>query len=245
MPYALLIEGTRMSYESEHNYTEKEVEDKAASIIKDSKGTVFAYWSMTNIDRFMSFYHAAIRNKRILVIDARLAYVIDTLREKIDVLPDVMNDDNIKVYFRISKSCCYAEKDYPPKERKYLPKLVKACEIASDPKKYVMHLGFYRLMELVYIQPKNADFIYSQSEHMLEGEENEDMKRVLENWIAHFGITFHKAHCSGHASKSDIISVVERIDPKVLVPVHTQSADEFKKVHKNVKVPEKEKEMKI
>jgi ribonuclease J len=245
MPYALLIEGTRMSYESEHNYTEKEVEDKASDIISKSKGTVFAYWSMTNIDRFMSFYHAAIKNKRILVIDARLAYVIDSLREKIDVLPDVMNDDNIKVYFRISKSCCYAEKDYTPKERTYLPKLVKASEIAEDPKKYVMHLGFYRLMELVYIQPKNADFIYSQSEHMLEGEENEDMKRVLENWIAHFGITFHKAHCSGHASKSDIISVVEKINPKVLVPVHTQAADEFKKIHKNVKVPEKEMEMKM
>src|SRR5208283_4460468 len=63
-PYALICEGTRMGYESEHNYTEKEVEKRATELISASKGLVFAYFSMSNVDRFMAFYRAARKNKR-------------------------------------------------------------------------------------------------------------------------------------------------------------------------------------
>jgi len=234
-PIALLCEGTRMAYETEKNYTEKDVEDKASEIIKKSKGLVMAYWSMTGIDRFKSFYNAAIKNKRILVIDPRLAYIIDNLKEKIE-LPDVMTDKNIKVYFRLEKSCNFDEMDYKPIERKYCPRMVNYEELTKNPKKYVLHLGFNRLMELCYLKPKNSDFIFSMSEHFLEGEENEEEKEIWENWMQHFGIKFHKAHCSGHASKQDIIETVKKISPKILIPIHTQSPEEFRKIHNNVKI---------
>ncbi|MBU0532547.1 MBL fold metallo-hydrolase, partial [Candidatus Micrarchaeota archaeon] len=200
-PYALICEGTRMGSETEHNYTEEEVEKKASGIISKSKGLVLAYFSMSNVDRFMSFYHATKKNKRVLVIDTRLAYILQTLREKIPALPDVMKDKNIAVYFRISKSCSFCDKDYKPWEREFMKKMITYKEISKKPKRYVMHMGFYRLMELVYLQPKKADFIYSMSEHFFEGEENEEQRLVWENWMKHFGISFHKAHCSGHASK--------------------------------------------
>jgi len=244
-PYALICEGTRMSYDPEHNYTEEEVYKKASDIIKKSKGLVMAYFSMTNVDRFMSFYNAAVENKRKLVIDTRLAYVIDNLKEKITSLPDVLSDKNIKIYFRLCKSCTFAEKDYYTWERPYLNNMINYEEIAKNPKKYVMHMGFNKLIELCYIQPKDSDFIYSSSEHFLEGEENEDQKKVLENWMNHFKIKFHKAHCSGHASKQDVIDLIKEVKPKVLIPVHTEAVDEFKKVHDNVLVVERGKKVEI
>ncbi|MBS3101842.1 MBL fold metallo-hydrolase [Candidatus Woesearchaeota archaeon] len=244
-PIALLCEGTRMSHETEHNFTEKEVEERIDKIIKESKGLVLGYFSMVNIDRFMSFYNAAVKNKRILVIDTRLAYVIDNLKEKIKVLPDVRKDKNIRIYFRLSKSCTFSEKDYNIWEREYMDKMITYKEIAKNPKNYVMHLGFYRLIELVYLRPKNADFIYSSSEHFYEGEENEEQRKVWENWMSHFKIKFHKAHCSGHASKQDIIEIVRKINPKLLIPIHTQNAEEFKKFHSNVKIPEKGVELNV
>jgi len=99
-PTVLLCEGTRMSFETEHNYTEKEVFVKVSKIIEESKGLVLGYFSMVNVDvdRFMSFYNATIKNKRKLVVDTRLAYILDNLREKIPVLPDVMKDKNISLY---------------------------------------------------------------------------------------------------------------------------------------------------
>ena len=60
-----------------------------------------------------------------------------------------------------------------------------------------------------------------------------------ENWMKHFKIKFYKAHRSGHASKHDIIELIKKINPKVLIPIHTESPDEFKKIHGDVKMIKK------
>lgn len=245
-PYALIIEGTNMGKEeSDHNFTEKEVEEKVDSIVKASKGIVFAYFSMSNVDRFMSIYRAAVKNGRILVVDTKFAYILDIMKGKIPSLPDVMEDKNIKVYFKLAKSGTFAEKDYFKYERKFMPKMITFEDIKKDQKGYVMHMGFNKLMELVYIQPKDADYIYSSSEHFLEGEENRQEKLVLDNWMNHFKVKFHKAHCSGHASRQDLEEVIRKIKPKILIPIHTENAEGFRKFHDNVIIPEKEKKMEI
>lgn len=244
-PYAMLSEGTRMGSEQEHNYTELEVEQKVEEIIKASKGIVFAYFSMSNIDRFMSFYRATIKNKKKLVVDSKFAYVLDSLKDKIPALPDIMTDDNIQIYFKLAKSGNHDPKDYNLYERKFMPKMVTYRDVSKNQNNIVMHMGFNKLVELVYLQPKNADYIYSSSEHFLEGEENEAERTVLENWMKHFGVKFHKAHCSGHASKQDLAHLVKVINPKILIPIHTQRAEDFKGFHVNVKIPEKEKTMEI
>ena len=244
-PYVMLCEGTRMGSEQEHNYTEAEVEVKVDGIIRASKGIVFGYYSMSNIDRFMSFYRATLKNKRKLVVDTKFAFILDSLKDKIPGLPDVMTDENIMVYFRLAKSGAYDEKDYYVYERKYMPKMITFEQVAKIQNKLVMHMSFNKLMELVYIQPKNADYLYSSSEHFLEGEENEAERTVLENWMKHFGVQFHKAHCSGHASKDDLAFVVKTVNPKLLIPIHTEKAEDFRGLHANVRVPEKEMRMEI
>ena len=55
----------------------------------------------------------------------------------------------------------------------------------------------------------------------------------------------HKAHCSGHASRKDLEEIARSINPKVLIPVHTENAEAFRKVHFNVKIPEKGERMEI
>ena len=244
-PFALLCEGTRMEKETEHNYTEKEVEGMVSNILSKAGGLVFCYFAMSNVDRFMSIYQAAIKNKRKLVIGTRMAYVLQNMREKIKVLPDVMNDKNILVYYRMAKSCTFCEKDYYIWEREFMKKMVTYKDLQENQEKYVMHLNFFGLMELVYLQPKNADFIYSSSEHFLEGEDNKEEREVWKNWMDHFDIKFHKAHCSGHAPKQEIIRVVKEINPELLIPMHTSAPEEFKKIHKNVLIPTKGKKLEL
>lgn len=244
-PIAMLCEGTRMKADPEHNYTEKEVEERFCDIVKGSKGLVMAYFSMLNVDRFMSFYNAAVKSKRKVVIDVNYAYILDSLRDKLKVIPDVLKDKNIKVYFRLCKTCTFCEKDYAAWERPYMKNMITYKEISADPKKYMMHMGFYKLMELVYLKPSNADFIYSMSEHFYEGEDNEEQRTIWENWMQHFGIRFHKAHCSGHACKEDLFKAVKEINPKVLIPIHTENAEGFKEIHKNVVIPEMGKDVKL
>ncbi|MBU2637533.1 MAG: MBL fold metallo-hydrolase [Nanoarchaeota archaeon] len=244
-PIAMLCEGTRMSSDVEHNYTEEEVEKKVNEITKASKGTVFGHFAMSNVDRFMSFYKACIKNKRIMVIDTRFALILESLKEHISILPDVRKDKNIKVYFRIAKTCTFQEKDYSPWEREYMKNMITYKEIKKNPKKYLMHMRFAALMEMVYLQPKSSDFIYSSSEHFYEGEENLEERTIWENWMKHFKITFHKAHCSGHADKAALTETIKTINPKVLIPIHTQVPEEFKKLHKNVILPVKNKTIEL
>jgi ribonuclease J len=243
-PFLMLCEGTRMNYDTEKNLGEKEVNEKVNSVIKNSKGTVFASFAMSNVDRFNSIYKAAVANNRILVVDTRLAYIMTQMKDKV-AYPDPLTDPNIRVYYRLAKTCEFKDMDYTPKERVYHKKMITYKEIKKNPKKYVMFTGFYKLMELIYLQPKNADFIYSMSEHFLEGDDNEDMRVVLENWLKHFDITFHKAHCSGHASKSEILDVVKRVNPKMLIPIHTQNAKGFEGICKDVKVVERGDEVEL
>jgi len=244
-PYVMLCEGTRMSNDVKENFSEEQVEQKIDKIVNESKGIVFAYFSMSNVDRFFSFYNVAKKSKRTLVIDTRFAYILESLREKINDLPDPKNDKYLKVYFRLGKSKIFDKTDYKVYERAYMPNMITYNQIKEEPKKYLMHMNFFKLMELIYIQPKDSDFIYSSSEHFLEGEENEDQTKVMMNWMKHFGIKFHIAHCSGHIDKESLEHVIKEINPKILIPIHTQNAKDFETLHKNVILPQKNKEIEI
>ena len=188
----------------------------------------------------MTMYKTAVKNNRVLVMDLYLAFYINNVRDKLPIFPDIMTDANIGVYFPPKKSCTFCDEDYREKgDRLFLPKMVNYHHIQNDPAKYVMHMNLTRLSELVHIKPKGADFIYSSSEHFFEGEENEEQRGVWTRWMEHFGITFHKAHCSGHASRSDIAKMIEQINPEIVIPVHTNVPDEFRKLHGNVISPKK------
>ncbi len=243
-PKVMLCEGTRMTPDPQKQYTEEQVYEKVKGIIEDAKGLVFTEFSMCNVDRFHSIFKATIESGRKMIVDTRFAYILENLRDKID-LPDPLTDENIKVYFRMCKSCEYLEKDYYKFERPYMENKITHDEIKMNPKDYVMFTGFNKLMELVYLQPEKADYIYSSSEHFLEGDENKQKRTVLENWLNHFGIQYHHAHCSGHASREDIENTIKKIKPDVLIPIHTQNPKEFEKIHENVIIPEKEGTIKI
>ncbi|MBN2250730.1 MAG: MBL fold metallo-hydrolase [Candidatus Altiarchaeota archaeon] len=238
-PSCMLCEGTRMTPDPEKQYTEEQVYGRVKGIVEDSKGLVFANFAMINIDRFMSFYRAAEECGRNFAVDTRMAYILDRLRDKIDGLPDPRTDEGMKVYFRLSKSCSFCEKDYLKYEREYMGNMVTYREIKEGQNDYVVLTNFNKLMELVYMRPEKADYVYSLSEHFLEGEDNEDMRTVLYNWLDHFNIRLHKAHCSGHAGRKDIERAVKKINPDVLIPVHTEHPEVFREFHGDVRVPEK------
>ena len=237
-PRILLCEGTRMTPDPEKHYSEEQVYENVKGIINNSQGLVLCEFSMCNIDRFNSFLRAAQETGRTFVIDTKYAFLLDHFREVLE-LPDPRNDKSLKVYYKLAKNREFIPKDYRPNEQAYLGNMITYQEIKDNPKGYVMFTGFNKLMELIYIQPRNADYIYSSSESFLEGEENKDQRRVLDNWIKHFGITLHKAHCSGHAGKGDLEYAIKTINPEILIPIHTQNPEEFKKIHDNVILPKR------
>ena len=258
----------------ERNLTEDGVKAIVTEIIEDSKGLVFAHFAMSNIDRFKSIWEAACEHGRKLVVDPRYAYLLDVMREKIGWVPDPreklclyyrLNSEGAwgedgydsvwkeyygkplgDEYFNVGKN---GKKKRKPNtwrcEEEMSKNNVTYKQIKEKPEDYVMFINFTKLVELAHIKPEKADYIYSSSEHFLEGEENKKMKTVMENWLKHYNIKLHKAHCSGHAAPGDIAKMIKTINPEILIPIHTQNPEEFLKLHDNVIIPGKEKTIDI
>ena len=78
---ALLIEGTMFGRQNEEVITEQELEERVVKRIKDFEGPVLFQSSSQNIDRIVSFYRAATRLDRIVVVDVYTANVLYELRQ--------------------------------------------------------------------------------------------------------------------------------------------------------------------
>jgi ribonuclease J len=46
-----------------------------------------------------------------------------------------------------------------------------------------------------------------------------------------------KLHASGHATGKEVRDIIKQIDPKMVIPVHTEKPDHLKQFFENVTVP--------
>ncbi len=76
-------------------------------------------------------------------------------------------------------------------------------------------------------------------------EEMEISEERFVNWIKHFNMQglkndkFERAHISGHISGKELVEFIKKIQPEIVIPIHTEFPEEFKKMHKKVLLVEK------
>jgi ribonuclease J len=244
-PDVMICEGTRMVRTGKRKHLSEPqvaagVRKVCAEADADGKAVIWTQPSR-DVDRWRTFYEAAVDCGRTMVIHPKTALLLDTLvaDDHLD-MPDPLKDDNIRVYYRKKKSRTYSEKDYFVWERKYLDRIVTSDELYDYPKDYLVNLDFYNFGELIDIRPvEGSHFIYSMSEPFTE----EDIEaEILHNWLGHFGLKYHQLHASGHMSRADLRDALDMIKPGMVFPMHTQGADKFKEIYEAVTPPEKGKE---
>jgi ribonuclease J len=76
---ALLLEGTLIGSSSRAQKTEKDIEHEIEDILRNTDGIAFMVLSAQNIDRFMSFFNAALKTDRLIVVDVYMANVLDSI----------------------------------------------------------------------------------------------------------------------------------------------------------------------
>jgi len=229
---ALVIEGTRVS--GEKSLSESEVKDRISKYIGESKGLVVANFPPRDMDRFNTFYKAAVENDRKLVINFKQAYLLKMLEEddKLDV--PKLNDKNILVYVKKMVNGLYQEKEYRLWMREFLSLKNAVSYKDIDPKDSVFYCDSYSFNELIDLKPVNGSYIYSLCEPFNDAMEL-DMDRFM-NWIKHFKLKFNTAHASGHCSKEELKEIVNKLKPKKLIPVHTTDAIIFREFSKNIEL---------
>jgi len=215
----LITEGTHAQYSEKSS--EMEVAEKVRDVVEDTKNLIIADFSRSDLDRFVTFYHVARRTKRRLVIDAKRYRIISAILETPGILAsDIdLNSDIIALLDEEKKHLTSGEKEVL--EIVSEEKRVKLDEIRKNPEKFIFTVVFGGARDIKKLKPP-AGSIYLLSSSEPVHEEREISFEKLLNWLEHFGVAVYHIHASGHATPLDIKELIERADPEIVIPIHTE-----------------------
>jgi ribonuclease J len=207
----VVCEGTNAARPDATNQTERELQQQFEEQFKANKGNV-VYLSSTNIDRLFSLYHAALRAKRVFLVDAYQKKIMDIVTQK----------DSLW-----GKSELYQYGEYEPKVLKY----DKGEFLVTDEfKDFLDKLGYVlvaratpRFGNLVERIPGEKQQYLSMWEgYVKEGAEayNKDLANSL-------GEDLKYMHTSGHSDMNSMREVFRLLHPKALIPIHTDAPEKF------------------
>lgn len=235
-PDALITEGTRIGQNIDK--TEFDVRKDCEKFISNSTGLTVADFNFKDVDRLKTFFGIAKDSGKKLVIQTKDAIMLKHLSKDPKLKLPTIDNERIAIYMQKSASGTYSEEDYMVHEKELFANsgitILKGKDIAQKENDYVFVGGFFSMNDLIDIRPKKSTYIYSHSEPF-----NEDMEMDfarLHNWIKLYEMDYKTSHCSGHANWNDIISMINEINAKTIIPVHTEKPEEFR--FNNVKNPE-------
>ncbi|MFX1497022.1 MAG: MBL fold metallo-hydrolase [Promethearchaeota archaeon] len=238
----LIIEGTRAK-RKDFNEPEEIVYQNCLKLVEISKGLVIADFTARNFERLETFHTIAKKVGRKLVITSKDAYLLKAI-EKVDGI----NRTKDMLIYKMLKVKPLSWENYLLKSEADI-QLIDPLEISKNPEDYLLCFSFFDVKNLLDINPTKGTYIYSSSEAFAEESEFDFIR--LNNWLRHFGFEIYGFeiiekqnrlkpefvrgfHASGHLSQSEIRWVIERIDPDIIIPVHTDNPKWFKENYDNV-----------
>jgi ribonuclease J len=231
-PLALVCEGTRPDLDHSAT-TEGEVLDNLHSFYRTAQGLVIADFGPRNVVRLLSFLEASTQVGRRLVITAKDAFLLEALRLADSSIPDPLHDPRIAIYYKRRSKPSNWEEDL--RQRSNFPEggcWALSEQIAASPQDYTVCFSYFDLQELIDIDPQGGSYILSSCEPINE-EMEVDEKRLMA-WVNQFRLTPRGAltdergfHASGHIDGAGLIRMIETVQPRALIPVHTEQPEFF------------------
>ena len=223
----LLLEGTTLGRVEQSFQTETDIENDLVSTFTNDKGPHLIYTSGQNIDRLVSIFRACRRSGKILVLDVYIANVLKTL-SAYGRLPYPSRDfPEIRVFFpyRLSgmissqgqKEMLYQFKDY---------KITKN-QLSDQADQIVMTVRPSMQGDLELIDNLDGgQFIFS----IWEGYKEEGRTKDFLDYVASRGLKETQLHTSGHADQATLQRMVDILEPKNIVPIHTFEGNKYETV---------------
>ncbi|MDD5094168.1 MAG: MBL fold metallo-hydrolase RNA specificity domain-containing protein [Dehalococcoidia bacterium] len=236
-PHVLLCEGTRLK--EERGATEEEVFENCLKVVNQAKGLVIADFGARNVERLITFYNIAKQTQRKLVIMGKDAYLLDAMHLASERVPSIGYSTDVLIYKDFKSRVSSWEGAI---HRRYEDKIITPPYVRENAGDLILCFSFWDSLDLIDIAPPpGGTYIYSASE-VFDEEGAMDMRR-LANWIDHFGMKAiglpreelnwaipeneRGYHSSGHACGTDLLDLIRRINPRILVPIHTEDPDYF------------------
>lgn len=219
----LLCEGTTLSRKNNIAITEKALEEKATDLFRKTTEPIFVLQSSMNIDRIVTMYRAAKKSNRIFLEEVYMADIATAAGANIP------NPNFSDVYAFITS---------PAKFNLLTKYKHKVGKNFISKKPFVMCVRTSMLWYLKALATKmsfkNGVLVYS----FWNGyRETESMKNFLCE-CEKMGLKIATLHTSGHADENAIKKLIETVNPKVLIPVHTENSQRFKEIVPNFTIDE-------
>lgn len=235
----LLMEGTMMGRDNGEFPTEKSVEEKIFKEISKNDNISFMVGSSQNIDTIVSVYRACKRTNKILVVDMYTAWILENLKLVSNSIPNIDWDD-VKV-LRLKSGSYYQNivnhKDYfKDFSQRIFNNIAEIEEIQENPSDYFLKISPHHIDEVIdAINVNDANVIYSQWLGYLKSEfSDEKLVKLFQGLESKYNWIY--AHTSGHADMDTLKKFSSSINPKNLIPIHTEYKDDFSKYFNNVVV---------
>ncbi len=236
----LFMEGTMINRKNDEFPDEQSVEDKISEVIKSQNNISFIISSSQNIDRIVSAYRSCLKTGIIFIIDLYTGWVLEQLKMISNNVPN-MEWDNIKIYADYKhdlalKNNSLLTGDF--RERAYKHRIKKE-EIAADPSRYLYlaKMSKFKLIDLYKSDECPVNVIFSQWLGYLK--QNDQVyygSQEISSYRNDKSVNFIYAHTSGHATVEDLQRFAEAINPKYIIPVHTEYKNDYTSLFNNVVV---------
>jgi ribonuclease J len=96
-------------------------------------------------------------------------------------------------------------------------------EVRRKPRRFCLQLGFDSLPLLIDLKPPPGS-VYIHSGGAPMGF-YDPAYAVLQSWLARFRLEYRPLTSSGHSRADDVVRMVERVAPKVVLPVHSAAPE--------------------
>jgi len=218
-PDVLLIEGTNM-LEGRMN-DEDDVQSKAIDVVNRTKGLVMTGFSNADLDRARTFYEVAKATGRTLVLSAKQAYILHSLRQFKDQDFLSLKNDDVAIFLKSKKRRSPFELELESESGYHI---MEADDVRGRQKEILMAFTLYDMNETFEIKPMvGSSYILSSSEPF--DEEMEISYDKLCNWLQHLAMPLYQIHASGHARPYELKEIIAEISPEIVIPIHTSYPD--------------------
>jgi ribonuclease J len=222
----LIMEGTTIGRNAKKSQTEEEIEDDFLECFKNSTSVNYVCTSTQNIDRLVSIYKACLKTGKTFVVDVYGASILEKLSGFAKLPALLKGYPNMGVYFYNKPTSKLINEGYEKMVYKYTPKKIEKKDIIKNPSDYVLLVRPSMLNDLKSMNTKDGNLIYS----MWSGYKDQPETKAFIDFFLSNNFKLIDLHTSGHADVETLKEYADAINPKMIIPIHTNNKKDYKNI---------------
>lgn len=219
---ALLMEGTSLGAEQRESITEADVTERIAGRLQSSSRLALAMFSPQNVDRLHTMIEAAAQSQRSLVLDPYSLFVLHLMKSEFGMTDPFDVESALRVWFPRGRG-----KEHSGPFKRVWDEVseleITEEEMLANPGRFVLTFRSWMASDYPEILAYSDIAIWSY----WSGYERAHRVAALREKLQRAGVEWLCAHASGHVLPTDSQRLVEQLNPKTLIPIHTECADRF------------------